>query len=196
VTALVQSGRLAIYDWERSLLGPPDLEPELIQAVTKTEAEERAAGRPGGRIVRDEGSTDRWFALGGEPALTNEDVARAHATVDQSTQEPTVGIQFTPRGQATFETLTRTLARRGSARTADGVSAIEAVQHLVLVLDEQIVARPFIDFRHAPDGLDGSSGAQIQGGLTPETARRIAAILSAGPLPAALRLDSDETTDG
>jgi preprotein translocase subunit SecD len=54
------------------------------------------------------------------------------------------------------------------------------------VIDDQIVAVPYIDFRAAADGIDGSTGAQIEGGLTPLTARRTAAILSSGPLPAAL----------
>ena len=38
----------------------------------------------------------------------------------------------------------------------------------------------------APDGIDGADGAQIVGGLTQETARQTAAIVSTGPLPAAL----------
>jgi preprotein translocase subunit SecD len=56
------------------------------------------------------------------------------------------------------------------------------------VLDDRIVSVPYIDFRQAPDGLDGSAGAQIQGGLTPQTARLTAAVLNTGPLPAELVL--------
>ena len=48
---------------------------------------------------------------------------------------------------------------------------------------------PFIDFREAPDGIDGAAGMQIAGDLTPETARRLAALLSAGPLAAGLEAD-------
>ena len=182
VTALTEPGRLTIQDWERSVLGSPE-DPD-----TKAEARERAAGR--GRIVRDEGAANRWFALRGEPALTNADVARAYAAVDPSAQEPVVVLEFTPRGQAAFETLTRTIAQRGKARSDEGVDHMRALQHLVLVLDDRIMARPYIDFRASPDGIDGADGAQIQGGLTPESARRIAAILNSGPLPGALRADA------
>jgi hypothetical protein len=54
------------------------------------------------------------------------------------------------------------------------------------VLDKELIMVPRIDFRETPNGIDGSGGALLQGGLTPQTARRIAAILSTGPLPAAL----------
>jgi SecD/SecF fusion protein len=43
---------------------------------------------------------------------------------------------------------------------------------------------PFIDFRQNPEGIDGASGMQISGDLTRESARQLAALLSAGPLPA------------
>jgi hypothetical protein len=45
---------------------------------------------------------------------------------------------------------------------------------------------PYINFREAPDGIDGARGSQISGGLTQQTARQIAAIVSTGPLPATL----------
>jgi hypothetical protein len=58
------------------------------------------------------------------------------------------------------------------------------------VIDDQIFAMPFMDFdfRPSPDAINGSTRAQIQiqEGLTPQVARRIAAILTTGPLPAAL----------
>ena len=63
---------------------------------------------------------------------------------------------------------------------------IAAAQHIAIVLDDRIVSTPFIDFRQVPDGIDGRDGAQIQGGLTTDGARRIAAILDSGPLPATL----------
>jgi preprotein translocase subunit SecD len=182
VAALVARGRLAIYDWERSVLGGP-------AAVTKAEAEARASARPDGRVVRDMVSASRgWSALDGDPAITNADIASARSSVDESTQEPIVTIEFTARGQTAFSTLTRNLAHRGSAEAADQhpANAEAAYQHLAIVLDDRILTMPYINFREVPDGIDGSAGTRISGGLTPETASRIAAILSAGPLPAAL----------
>lgn len=210
VTALEQTGRLAFYDWERSVLGPRGVPAPrdasvtgfgpggLDAAVTKAEAEARAAGRPrgaglpGARAVRAEDpAQDGWFALGGDPALTDADIASADSGIDESTLQPIVTIEFTDRGRDAFSELTRRLAQRGSARAAPGVDPIEAAQHFAIVLDDRIVTTPYIHPREAPDGIDGSSGAQIQGGLTEETARRIAAILSAGPLPGKLVLEAE-----
>ena len=77
-------------------------------------------------------------------------------------------------------------ALRGEPAQAVGGDELEASQHFAIVIDDRIVSLPFIGFREAPDGIDGSAGTQIAGGLTPETARLTAAILGTGPLPAAL----------
>ncbi len=63
---------------------------------------------------------------------------------------------------------------------------MEANQHFAIVIDDRIFAAPYIGFRAEPDGLDGSTGAMIEGGLSPDVARRTAAILDTGPLPAVL----------
>lgn len=73
---------------------------------------------------------------------------------------------------------TRELARRGKARGD--------LQHLAIVLDGRVLSLPFVDHRQAPDGIDGRRGMQISGNLTPDDARRIATLLSAGPLGAKL----------
>jgi preprotein translocase subunit SecD len=198
VTALVRSGRLAIYDWERSVLGPrgdpvpSDVAvtggPNAGQSATTTKAvaEARAARHPAGRAVRGlSNAPDGWFAIGGPPALTNAEIQRARADVDAATNEPIVVLELTAAGQNAFAALTRDLARRGSAN-ANGAGALDAAQHLAIVVDDRLVSAPFIDFRQAPNGLRGSAGVEIQGGLTPETARQLAALLDAGPLAADL----------
>lgn len=196
VTALVRAGRVAIYDWERSVLGPRgDPAPEdatvtggtsagQAATTTKAVAEARAARHPAARAVRAERSGG-WFALGGPAALTNAEILRARSASDPATHEPIVVIDLTAAGQRAFATLTRGLAHRGSAN-AHGGGAVGAAQHLAIVVDDRIVSVPFIDFRQAPNGIDGTSGVQIQGGLTKQSARRLAALLSFGPLPAAL----------
>jgi preprotein translocase subunit SecD len=197
VAALARPGRVAFYDWERSVLGPrgepapgdpgvtggPDA--GRSAAVTRAEAEARAARQPGARVVRAEDG-EGWFALGGEPALTDADIAGADAIEIQATGHPIVVVDLTAPGQAAFTDLTRELARRGSERAAGGADDGEATQHLAVVIDDRIVALPFIDFHTAPEGIDGSEGAQIAGNLTMESARRLAAVLSTGPLPGTL----------
>jgi preprotein translocase subunit SecD len=195
VTALTQPGRVGFYDWEHSVLGPggkpAPTDPETTgnpdagsAAVTKAEAEARAAAAPDGRVVRAEDG-DGWFALGGEPALTDADIDRADSMVIQATQHPIVVVELTAQGQAAFTDLTRELAHRG-ARLAEPEGGLEATQHLAIVIDDRIVAMPFIDFRVAPNGIDGADGAQISGNLTEETARQMASILDSGPLPGTL----------
>jgi SecD/SecF fusion protein len=153
-------------------------------ALSKAAARTRAARTAGGRVAAVAG--DRWFALGGEPALTNADVARARPDVDGATGEPLVQLDLSASGQGAFRDLTRELARRGTDRALPGTDKPAAFQHLAIVLDDAILAVPYIDFQQAPDGLDGSRGAVIEGGLTRQTARDIASVLNTGPLPATL----------
>jgi hypothetical protein len=197
VAALAQPGRAAFYDWERSVIGPRGVpapadatvtgDPDAGHgaALTKADAEARAAAVPGARVARAAG--DRWFVLGGDAALTNADIARAEPGVDEAIREPTVKIELTARGQGAFTELTRELARRGSAQAGPGPGQQDAMQHLAIVIDDRIVAVPYIDFRQAPDGIDGAAGAQISGDLTPQTARDMASVLDTGPLPGTLR---------
>lgn len=67
-----------------------------------------------------------------------------------------------------------------------GANPIEGAQHVAIVLDDRVVTLPYINYQENPDGVDGSSGLWIEGGLTPERARDIAAILATGPLAAAI----------
>jgi preprotein translocase subunit SecD len=141
---------------------------------------------PGGvRVVRAEGGSG-WYAIDDSAALGNAEVAAAHATSDPGNGEPAVALDFTSQGQTAFEALTREVAHRGQAVTRPGEDPMRALQHLAIVLDDELAAVPFIDHRQAPDGIDGSRGAQIQGGMTPESARQIATILDTGPMPATL----------
>jgi hypothetical protein len=193
VTALVQSGRFAIYDWEGSVLGPRGVpapgdasvtggqDAGRAAATSKAEATKRAGG---GQVVRGEGGG--WFALGGKPALTNADIERARGDVfDVPTGDPIVALELTPDGQKAFTELTRRVAERGAANATPGGGVGDA-QHIAIVIDGRIVSVPYIDFRQAPDGIEGGTGVQIGGDLTRQTARRLAALLSAGPLAAPL----------
>jgi preprotein translocase subunit SecD len=190
VAVLTAPGRFAIYDWERSVLGsdarPAPADPDVTggpgagqtAALSEAEARERAARRPGARALRTAGG---WFALAGDPALTNADVAKARAERDRAGGGPAVALDLTPAGQRAFTELTRELARRGADRAMGG-DPLETSQHLALVLDDRIVSTPYINWREAPDGIDGAQGASMSGLATLEQARLTAALLSAGPL--------------
>jgi preprotein translocase subunit SecD len=201
VAALTVPGELRIFDWEASVLGPegrPAPRNDGVTggqnagsggAVSRDEAARRVAkaDSPGARIVRAEGvAAGRWYALDVSFAIDNADIASARAQRDPATGEPIVAFDLDAHGQGMFSALTREVARRGSDGALPGQSSIAAAQHFAIVLDDRIVSMPFIDFQRAPDGIDGSNGAQISGGFTPDSARMTAAILDAGPLPATL----------
>ena len=195
VTALTAPGRLAIYDWERSVLGPDGrsapTDPAVtggpgagqVAALTEAEARSRADKRPGARAVQAETG---WFTLGGDAALTNADVASARAEEDPA-GGPAVALDLTPAGQQAFTTLTRELARRGAEQSGSG-DPLQTSQHLALVLDDQIISTPFINWREAPVGIDGADGAHMAGLRTLDHAQQTAVLLNSGPLPAILQL--------
>jgi preprotein translocase subunit SecD len=207
IAALTVPGTLKIYDWETSVLGSSGrLEPGnssvtggqsagIEGAVSRDEAARRAAkaDSPGARIVRAEGAAaGGWFALAGTAALGNADIANASARRDPVTNDPIVTFDLDAHGQKMFSALTREVAHRG-ARTVLPGESMQALQHIAIVLDDRIASVPFIDFRQVPDGIDGREGAQIQGGLTPERTRQIAAILNSGPMPATLAPVEDQS---
>jgi SecD/SecF fusion protein len=243
IAALAVPGRLAIYDWEASVLGP-DGRPapgdedvtggpaagqrgglEQYEAVMRAARAQGTSGAPtlwlvedgphtvlagpqptrdaltrggpvpdGARVVEVPGGVrvvhptgvPRWYAIGGGAALGNRDIVGPAAAQDPRTGDPVVAFSFTARGQDAFASLTREVAHRGQAGSRPGQDPMEAVQHLAIVLDDELVSVPFIDFREAPNGIAGRSGAQIQGSLTPERAREIATILSSSPMPGTL----------
>ena len=192
VTALTAPGRFAIYDWERSVLGPDGrpapTDPAVTggpgaghaAALTEAEARSRAAKSPGARALQADGG---WFALGGDAALTNADVASARAGEDPAGGGPTVALDLTPPGQQAFTTLTRELAHRGADQAAGRRPAPD------LPAPGARARRP--DRLHAVHQLAGGPGRDRRRGRRPacrasdaEQARLTAALLSAGPLPA------------
>jgi len=196
VTALTAPGRFAIYDWERSVLGPDGrpapTDPAVTggpnagqePALTEGEAHSRASETRGARALQAERG---WVALAGRPAVTNTDLASARAGEDPAGGGPNVTLELTPPGQQAFTTLTRALAQRGADQPGTG-DPLQTAQHLALVLDDRLVATPYVNWREAPDGIDGADGVPMSGLRTPEQARLTAALLSAGPLPHALEL--------
>jgi hypothetical protein len=56
---------------------------------------------------------------------------------------------------------------------------LHQVQHFALDVSRHVYARPFIDYRSTPDGVDGKAGFEIPG-LSPKVAKRVAGQLRAG----------------
>ena len=196
VTVLTAPGRFAIYDWERSVLGPDGrpapTDPAVTggpgagqeAALTEAEARSRAAQEP--RRARPRGRRRVVRARGRPRAHQRGRRERARGRGPREAARPSRSTSRRPGKQA-FTTLTRELAQRGADQAGAG-DPLQTSQHLALVLDDRIVATPYINWREAPDGIDGADGAYMSDLATPEQARLTAALLSAGPLPGTLQL--------
>jgi hypothetical protein len=114
----------------------------------------------------------------GRPAFGNAAIKSARPGEDPMTSEPIVVLQLTSAGEREFEALTRTVSQRGKQ--------LGEPQHFAIAVDGRVYSEPYIDWRYAPNGIDGSEGMHISGNFTPAQARELAAVLDSGPLPGKL----------
>ncbi len=141
---------------------------------------------------------DSWFVLRDDVALSGTDINNPEQNFDNSpggSGGPNVTFEFTGSGAKKWQGVTREIAQRGQSFvvTSDG-QAVQDVQsraqHFAIVLDDQLVSVPFIDFQQNPDGIDGSAGSEISGGFTTKSAQALANQLKYGALPLKLELIS------
>ncbi len=145
-------------------------------------------------VVRDEKpdakapDPDRWWVVADNPALSGTDIKNPKQTTDsQAGGQPIVTFEFTKKGREAFHNITRKIAQRGVDNSLPGDNPIAASQHFAIVLDNELVSAPYINYDENPDGIDGSTGAQISGSFTIDSAQDLAKILEIGALP--IRLD-------
>ena len=180
------------------LAGPQDTRGDAL-----TQAKLKALGsgqsfrvvQPGTVLVRaeddnakDKKKPDAWYVLRDDVALGGKDIKNPKQASDQNDQ-PTVTFDFTSKGRKTWQTVTRSIAQRGQSQFAGG-DARSAFQHFAIVLDQDLISAPYIDFQQNPDGIDGRSGSEISGGFTISSAQRLAELLKTGALPIKLQLIS------
>jgi SecD/SecF fusion protein len=112
------------------------------------------------------------------PALTGKDLKAGgiRADFDPQTGGPIVTLSFSGYGNKMFHQVTGDEATRGAIK---GVP-----QHFAVVLDNQLITWPQIDYNQFPDGLDPAiSGAEISGIQSIGEAKNIALVLQTGALP-------------
>ncbi|MBJ7520745.1 MAG: protein translocase subunit SecD [Solirubrobacteraceae bacterium] len=159
--------------------------------------------KPGTTIVRQETAEGQaeaqdpnnaqWFVLRDRVALKGTDIKNPEQQFDQGaggSGQPIVTFEFTDEGRDTWEEVTRGIAQRGLESFAPGSDPQTAAQHFAIVLDNELISVPFIDFQQNPDGIDGRNGSQIEGGFTIETAQELSNLLKTGALPVKLDLIS------
>ncbi len=103
--------------------------------------------------------------------LTGADLATARVSIDQTTSEPYVSVEFSAAGARAFAELTEQ----------------NVGKRLAIILDGNVYSAPVIRER-IPSGQ-----AQITGGFTVEEATDLAIVLRAGALPAPVKIFEERT---
>ena len=189
-----EPARWYTFDRDHELVGGPDTErPPAPGARSGLEI----IKVPRGIVVIEEErptlagpATPRfYFVLEDDVELTGDDIRNPDQDFDPNTQEPIVTMDFTPRGRASFARVTKRLAARGAAqKLPPGVEPQSAFQRFAITLDDQIVTLAVIDFVENPTGIDGRTGAQINGVGSLQDTQQLATILRLGALPVDLEL--------
>jgi SecD/SecF fusion protein len=136
-------------------------------------------------------SPESWYVLNDNPVLNGQEIKNPRQSFDNGgSGAPNVTFEFDSKGIATFKRVTREIAERGQREQLPGVSKEVAQQHFAVVLDNQIITAPFIDYTANPEGIDPTTGSQISGGFTLTSAQNLADELQSGALPIKLELIS------
>jgi SecD/SecF fusion protein len=127
---------------------------------------------------------DLWWVMQDEPILNGTDIKNPEQNFDQQGgNQPIVTMEFTSDGRRSFERTTRAIAQRGADNQQFGGDVVSNSHHFAIRLDDELISKPYINFRENPDGIDGSNGAQISGGFTITSAQDLAKLLKIGALP-------------
>jgi SecD/SecF fusion protein len=167
-----------------------DLDPEQRSNAEVLEVPE------GILVVRDEKPNadapdpDRFWVIQDNPALSGTDIKNPEQNFDQRTREPIVTFDFTDKGREAFKRITAEIAQRGVDNALPGDIPANSSQHFAIVLDDELVSAPSINYAENPEGIDGSTGAQISGSFSISSAQDLARILEIGALPIRLELVS------
>jgi SecD/SecF fusion protein len=176
--------------------------PTRAEALADLSDEERANAEvvrvpQGILVVRDQKpdaeapDPDRFWVIQDNPALSGTDIRNPEQNFDQQGGgEPLVTFEFTDRGREAFQRITREIAQRGQDNALPGTDPTQASQHFAIVLDNELISAPYISYTENPDGIDGTTGAQISGSFTIDSAQDLAKILEIGALPIRLELIS------
>jgi len=136
---------LRIYHLETAI-GPPGDEGELQCGPPRLVC-------PG--VIRQPPSSGFRYAVRSDPGLTSEHIERStvRQAVDPSTGAPVVHVRFTSEGRRAFAALTKEAARVGGRDLG--------WHHVAIVVGDEIVAFPQIDYDSFPDGFPNAREFQI-----------------------------------
>ncbi|HEV3046593.1 MAG TPA: protein translocase subunit SecD [Solirubrobacteraceae bacterium] len=193
---------------EKVLRGPEETEHNLYTDLHRSTKGTKAIHvNPGTVIVEAHAEESReskvtnptpnsWYVLNDDPVLEGKDITSPTQSFNEGgggNGAPDVTFGFTSHGKKVFEHITKVIAERGQEARLPGVSKEAALQHFAVVLDDQLITVPSIDFTQYPEGIDASNGSEISGGFTITTAQNLANELQSGALPVKLVLISKST---
>jgi SecD/SecF fusion protein len=187
---------------KKVLAGPDETREDLAQEmqtkkVKRGPNQQTIEVKPGTIVVRaqspdDKSKSNLYYMMRDRPALSGTDIRNPEQNFDNGaggSGQPVVTFDFTSRGRAQWQKTTREIAERGRESFIGG-DPQNAYQHFAIVLDNELISVPFIDFQQNPDGIDARQGSQIEGGFTIDSAQRLANLLKTGALPIKLDLIS------
>jgi SecD/SecF fusion protein len=132
-----------------------------------------------------------YYVIEDDSELSGADIQNPEQNTDQRTNEPIVTMEFSDDGRQAFATVTERIAQRGSEIiVAPGSDREQTLQRFAITLDDEIVSLATIDYRENPEGIDGRTGAQINGIGSLQETQDLAESLRIGALPIELRLVS------
>src|SRR3954453_18999726 len=188
---------------KKVLAGPDetrrDLTQELQNKSIKPSKTQKTLEVPKGTIVvRAEAPSPKqksnlFYLMRDNPALSGKEVKNPEQQFDNGaggTGQPIVTFSFSDKGRKSFQRTTQAIAQRGSNAFIPGQHPTNARQHFAVVLDNELITTPYIDFQQNPDGIDATNGSQISGSFTIASAQRLANLLKTGALPIRLQLIS------
>ena len=171
---------------------PPGSSPKAVRVNPGTiVVQSRPVEGQTGKVTQR--NPNSWYVLNDDPALTGSDITNPQQSFDEGAGEsgqPNVTFGFTSSGQKIFQKVTKEVAERGQEAQLPGVSKEAALQHFAVVLDGQLITTPSIDYTKYPEGIDTTTGSQISGGFTLNSAQELASELQSGALPIRLALIS------
>jgi SecD/SecF fusion protein len=132
-----------------------------------------------------------FYVLEDDSELSGSDIKNPEQNFDPNTNEPIVTMEFTDNGRKRFASVTKRIAERGASQIRPpGQPADTSFQRFAIALDNQIVSLATIDFEENPEGIDGRTGAQINGIGDIQQTQDLAESLRIGALPINLKLIS------
>jgi SecD/SecF fusion protein len=194
---MISGPEAAEADLFANLDNPPPPDRQEVIAVPQGTLVVRAEAAEGEELP-DDPNENSWFVIRDRPELSGDDIRNPEQSFDENTNQPNVTFEFTDEGREAFSDVTQRIAERGLAEAPPGVAGnVEAASqfsgHFAVVLDDNIVSRPIINFVENPTGIDGRTGAQISGIGDLNEAQDLANFLRIGALPIELKLISQST---